>query len=110
MYLAKFIVYFSILIWLLPPFRQLKGGYFLYFLTLGYSDPLVFLFLKLFHLNVEYIHLIIAFILTLSVLFYNKNLNWKWLIVLLLYVIFSVWRVGLDRQYFSFIIFHIIIL
>jgi hypothetical protein len=109
MYLAKFIVYFSILIWLLPPFRQLKGGYFLYFLILGYSDPLALFLGWIFQLNVEYIQLITAFLLTISILFYNNNLNLKWIAALLLLLMLSVWKVGVDKRYFYFIIFHIII-
>ena len=109
MYLAKVLVYISILIWLLPPFRQLKGGYFWYFLILGYSDPLALFFLWIFKLKVEYIHLIIAFLLTISVLFYNNNLNFKWIAALFLLLIFSVRKVGVDNRYFYFIIFHIII-
>src|ERR1035437_1321480 len=109
MYLAKFIVYFSILIWLLPPFRQLKGGYFLYFLILGYSDPLALFLGWIFKLNVEYIQLITTFLLTISILFYNNNLNLKWIAVLLLLLMLSVWKVGVENRYSYFIIFHIII-
>jgi len=110
MYLAKFILYFSIIVWLLPPFRQLKGGYFLYFLILGYSDPLVLLLGWTFKLNVEYTHLITAFLLTISILYYNKNLNLKWIAALLLLIMLSFWKVGVENRYFYFIIFHIIIL
>ena len=110
MYIAKFLVYFSILVWLLPPFRQIRGGYFLYFLALGFSDPFALIFLWLIKLNVEYVHLIIAFILAISILFYNKKLNINWTIGLTLLLLVSIWRVGIDKQYFYFIIFHFIIL
>src|SRR5674476_662082 len=109
MYLAKIFVYVSILIWLLPPFKQLKGGYFLYFLIIGYSDPLALFLGWIFKLNVEYSHLITAFLLTISILFYNNNLNLKWIILLFLLLILSVWKVGVENRYFYFIIFHIII-
>jgi hypothetical protein len=110
MYLAKIIVYFSILIWLLPPFRQIKGGYFLYFLILGYSDPLSLFLGWMFKVDNGYTQLITAFLLTISILFYNNNLNLKWIAALLLLLMLSFWKVGVENRYFYFIIFHIIIL
>ena len=109
MYLIKYFVYFSILVWLLPPFRQLKGGYFLYFLILGYSDPLALFLGWIFKLNLEYTHLVIAFLLTITVLFYNNNLNLKWIGSLFLLLILSILKVGVENRYFYFVIFHIII-
>jgi hypothetical protein len=83
MYLARIIIYISILIWLIPPFKQLKGGYFLYFLILGYSDPLAIMLLR-FRIDVQFVHIITAFLVTISVLYYNKNLNLKWIAALFL--------------------------
>lgn len=86
--LTVLIVYISLLVWLLPPLRQLNKGYFLYFLILGYSDPVaLFLFThKL--LGVSYLHLLTSFLLASAVLYYNKNLNYKWMVsFLLIYVI-----------------------
>ena len=109
MYLAKILAYISIIIWLLPPFRQLKGGYFLYFLILGYSDPLALIFLRFFKLDINYTHLIIAFLLTISILYYTKNLNSKWIISLILFLILSIWKGNRDIRYLSIIIFNCLI-
>lgn len=109
MYLAKIIINISIIIWLLPPFRQLKGGYFLYFLILGYSDPLALIFVRFFKLDANYIHLIIAFLLTISILYYTKNLNSKWIISLILFLMLSIWKGNRDIRYLSIIIFHCLI-
>ena len=110
MYLAKILIYISILIWLLPPFRQLKGGYFLYFLILGYSDPLALLLLKFIKLNANYTHLIVAFLLAISILYYAKNLNVKWGIILFLFLILSLFINIREIRYFSIISFHGLIL
>lgn len=109
MYLAKIIINISIIIWLLPPFRQIKGGYFLYFLILGYSDPLALIFLRFFKLDANYTHLIIAFLLTISILYYTKNLNSKWIISLILFLILSIWKGNRDIIYLSIIIFNCLI-
>jgi hypothetical protein len=110
MYLAKIIVYISILVWLLPPFKQLKGGFFLYFLILGYSDPLALLLGWLFKLNSYYLHLIVAFLLALSILYYNKNLNIKWIGSLTLILILSLLFETKSTFVLSIIIFRIFVI
>jgi hypothetical protein len=87
----------------------LKGGYFLYFLILGYSDPLALFLGWLFKLNANYTHLIIAFLLTISILYYTKNLNYKWIIALILLLILSIWKGDRDIRYLTIIIFHFLI-
>jgi hypothetical protein len=108
MYLARIIIYISILIWLIPPFKQLKGGYFLYFLILGYSDPLAIMLFR-FRIDVQFVHIITAFLVTISVLYYNKNLNLKWIAALFLLLGLSLWKAGVENRYLYFIIFHIIV-
>ncbi len=110
MFLAKVIINISILFWLLPPFRQLKGGYFLYFLILGYSDPLALLLGWLFNINANYTHLVIAFLLVLSVLYYVKYLNYYWFIGLTFIVIFSLLTGERNIRYLSIIALHLLIL
>jgi hypothetical protein len=110
MYLAKIIVYFSVLIWLLPPFKQIKGGFFLYFLILGYSDPLAFLFLKLCNLNPIWTHFVIAFLLILSLMYYNKTLKLKWVVSLILLMILFLWQGNKDTIILPIIIFRFLAL
>ena len=110
MYLAKIIAYISILVWLLPPFKQLKGGYFLYFLISGYSDPLVILLGEVFRLNPYYTHLLIAFLLSISILFYSKKLNSKWIASLILLLILSLWLGNKNTIFIPIIIFRFLII
>lgn len=109
MYLAKIIINVSILIWLLPPFRQLKGGYFFYFLILGYSDPLALLLLKLLKLEIIYTHLVMGLFLLLAVMFYNKTIKTKWMILLIAFCIIGVSVGNRNFRYLSLILFHLLI-
>ena len=110
MYLAKIIAYISILVWLLPPFKQLKGGYFLYFLISGYSDPLALLLGQVFRLNPYYTHLLIAFLLSISILFYSKKLNSKWIASLILLLLLSLWLGNKNTIFIPIIIFRFLII
>jgi hypothetical protein len=108
MYLAKVIINISILFWLLPPFRQIKGGFFLYFLILGYSDPLGFMLIRL-RINPYYTHFVIAFLLVLSVMYYNKTLTLKWIVPLILFLFFFLWRGNNETLIVPIMVFHFII-
>ena len=110
MYLAKIIAYISILVWLLPPFKQLKGGYFLYFLISGYSDPLALLLGQVFRLDPYYTHLLIAFLLSISILFYSKKLNSKWIASLILLLMLSLWLGDKNTIFIPIIIFRFLII
>ncbi len=43
MIISKIIFFIDIFIWLLPPFRQKRNKYFIYFLLLALSDPIFYL-------------------------------------------------------------------
>lgn len=40
--LTKLLIFLSVIVWLLPPFKQYKGRYFLFFLILAVIDPIAF--------------------------------------------------------------------
>jgi hypothetical protein len=46
----KFTTYVDLIIWFLPPFRQYKGGYFIYFLLIAITPLSAQIFLYYFHL------------------------------------------------------------
>jgi hypothetical protein len=110
MSLARLIIATSIIIWLFPPFRQLKGGYFFYFLILGYSDPIVYLFIWLFKIYPIYTHLFLAFLLAISVLFYNKKLNNIWVGFGILLLISSLYLCNKNTLIIPIIIFRFVII
>jgi len=62
----------SIFFWLLPPFRQFKTKYFFYFLILALSDPITYLYLKVFGYPLYLVHSF-ASMLTYFVIMYKSE-------------------------------------
>ena len=73
--ITKLIFYFSFISWLLPPFRQHKGGYFFYFLILALAEPLGFALYLLFRINPQYSYAPSSLALLLVSLYYFKYLK-----------------------------------
>jgi hypothetical protein len=69
-FVSKLIFYFNFFIWFLPPFRQLKGGFFLYFLILALTDPVGYLLFFIFKIPPFYFYAPSSFLLLLVVLWY----------------------------------------
>ena len=83
------IVTISILIWLLPPIRQFRGGYFFFFLILAISDPLNLIITEFSNIHPLYLHLIISVLLVFSLYnfqFFKKN----WIIALIITAFLSI--------------------
>ena len=55
------ITYLSVLVWLLPPIRQYKTFFFLYFLVLGITDVFSVLLIKFFQISSYDFYVIISF-------------------------------------------------
>ncbi|MDR3610179.1 MAG: hypothetical protein P4L27_06420 [Ignavibacteriaceae bacterium] len=70
---------------------------------------MVMLLGSLFKLHPYYTHISVAFLLTLSVLFYNKNLNYKWIVSLVLLLILSICFGNKNTLLFSIILFRILV-
>jgi hypothetical protein len=73
--ITKLIVYFNILMWLLPPLKQFKGGYFFYFVILALTDPLANIQFALTKLSPFYFYGPASAVLLLSSLYYIHKLN-----------------------------------
>jgi hypothetical protein len=72
-FVTRLIIYFNILLWLLPPLKQFKGGYFIYFIILAITDPIAQLIYILFKINPNYLYAPSSAVLLLSALYYiNK--------------------------------------
>src|SRR5665647_628075 len=67
--------YSDLAVWLFPPFKQFKGGFFYYFLILAFMDPLVTTGYALFKVNIFYIYAPTSFLLLLSALYYTRSLS-----------------------------------
>jgi hypothetical protein len=70
MRLSTIILYFSMLAWIFPIFRQYKCNTFYFFLLLGISDPLAGLFMKITYLSPVIIAVVIS-----PFLFYSVNID-----------------------------------
>ncbi len=70
---SKFLIYLSIIVWLIPPFRQFRKSKFYFFLILALMDPIALIYFEIFKntISIEY-YLICAYLLLTSIL-WNKN-------------------------------------
>jgi hypothetical protein len=66
---SKILIYTSIVVWLIPPFKQFRTNYFLFFLILAIIDPISFLYRNLIAKNIPFEFYIFAnFLLLISLL------------------------------------------
>jgi hypothetical protein len=72
---SQLIFYFNFFIWFLPPFRQYKGGFFLFFLILALTDPAGFLLFKIFKIEPIYSYAPSSLFLLFAALFYTDSLK-----------------------------------
>lgn len=97
--LTKLLFFTSIIVWLLPPFKQFKGRYFLFFLILAFMDPINLLFLFIFKSPLQsQITILLNYCLLLSLIDINLlKKHWIWIILISL-VLFSPTIFHFDRN------------
>lgn len=71
--LSKFLVYFSILVWLIPPFRQFGKDKFYFFLILAIMDPIALIYFEIFKHTISFNYYIIGCYLLLPSILWKKN-------------------------------------
>jgi hypothetical protein len=76
MLIAKIFLTISMIIFMLPPFRQYNGRFFYYFLILAIEDPIARVFELSFHFHPIIVHLLFGILLVLAVLKYEKFLKY----------------------------------
>ena len=107
----KIILYLTIFIWLLPPFRQFKEKYFYFFLLLAISDLIVFSSNKFFYVDSSYIYILISYFAYLSIM--SKIIlkkNWYLFLILFLIIISFLFTVKIiSIRYLIFIFINILI-
>lgn len=88
--LAKLLYFFSVIVWLLPPFKQYKGRYFLFFLILAVIDPITFSYSFITKSTLpSQVFILFNYFLVLSLI--TKNMIKKsWLLFLLLTLVMFV--------------------
>jgi hypothetical protein len=84
--ISKLLFFTSIIIWLLPPFKQFKGKYFLYFLILAFMDPISLFFVFIIKSPLQsQISILLIYCSLLSII--EKNLlrkYWIWVLLITL--------------------------
>lgn len=86
----KLLFYIGFITWLVPPFRQYKGGFFLYFLVLALTEPLGMLMYYLFSLNPMYLYAPSSLCLLLTSLYYLHSIKFNILLVNLAFFLLSI--------------------
>ena len=101
--------YSNLAVWLFPPLKQCKGGFFYYFLILAFMDPLVMTGYALFKMNMFYVYAPSSFILFLSALYYTRSLSKQTLIYCLI-IIFALLFLPASKSFLYITVFlHFII-
>ena len=107
---AELIVYISIVFWLLPPFRQFKGAYFLYFLILALSDPLAIFSVKLIGAPPHVIHTFASILLFYSINPKSANIRRNWFSHSIFIIGFIIAIFFLHNLLYIVLIIHLMIL
>jgi hypothetical protein len=76
MLIAKIFLTVSMIVFMLPPFRQYNGRFFYYFLILAIEDPIARILEYSFHFHPIIVHLLFGVLLVLAVLNYEKFLKY----------------------------------
>ena len=107
---AEIIIYISIFFWLLPPIRQFKGNFFLYFFILALSDPLTILFVRIAHLPAYIIHTFASILLFYSINPSSINFRKYWLLHATFITGFIIGILFLNKLLYMVLIIHLLIL
>ncbi len=109
MKITIFIQYLSILIWLLPPIRQYKSQYFIFFLILAAFDPILYSAYLSFGIHTLQFYPIMTFLLIISLS--NNKKQFLWVAISLVILILSyVYKNDTEILYCLCIILYSIVL
>ena len=110
--LSNTIFYLSILIWLLPPFRQYKTFFFSYFLVLGIADVLVFFATNFFEISSYDFYVIVSFCLFIALqeIEYLKKKKKVFIGLGLIVICLSFWGIGKNQYIFLISFLHLMII
>jgi hypothetical protein len=109
MFIIRLIFYFEILIWLLPPLKQYRGGLFYYFLIAGMTDPLSVLGVAYLRLEYNSVYILSYFFQTLSVIYYNRKLTKGWIFLCVSILASSYYYLPPALMLISLVVFNLII-
>ena len=99
----------SILIWILPPVRQYKTPYFLFFVVLALSDPIIYSIYYTLGIQSFKFYPIMTFLLIISISNINKKRLWIISAVFILIISYTIQSETLLLYIFCTIIFSIVL-
>ncbi|PKL82510.1 MAG: hypothetical protein CVV24_09745 [Ignavibacteriae bacterium HGW-Ignavibacteriae-3] len=102
---SKLLFFTGVIVWLIPPFKQYKGRYFLFFLILACLDPigLFFIFILKFYLPGQ-IQILFSYCLLIALI--EKNIlrkYWIWILIIALVSFFPT-IFQFNRQEITFVL------
>lgn len=89
--ISKILFFISIIIWIIPPFRQYKGAFFDYFLVLAFIDPIALVYGLLTKSNLPlWVTVLFGYLLIISITSEEllKKLKYFFIILPLLFIVF----------------------
>jgi len=110
MNIVQTVIMFSLLAWLLPPFKQYKTKYFLYFLILAFGDPTVILLHYLFQVKYQLLAIPIHLLLITVII---RNRVYKLIIVITAIVMIFIgtyYQIGRESQIMGILVLQVIIM
>lgn len=109
MNILLFIQSLSILIWILPPVRQYKTPYFLFFVVLALSDPILYTMYCTLGIEPLKFYPFMTFLLIISLSNIGKKRFWIISAVFILIISFAIQSEILWLYYFCIILFSIVL-
>jgi len=106
--IISLIFYFQLLLWMLPPLKQYKGGLFYYFLILAITDPAVYIAFKYLKIDWSSSYMVFYFFQTLSVLYYSRKFNIRWFSVCLVILVSTFYFLHPYSMLFPLVLLHLI--
>ncbi len=97
------------LLWLLPPLKQYKGGLFYYFLILAITDPLAFIATRFIQIQWNSSYMFFYFLQSISILYYSKKLNLRWILLCSVILFLTYYLLQPYSMTFPLILLHLII-
>lgn len=104
------IAYTSMILWIIPPFKQYKTEYFFYFLILALADPVWMISLKVFHLLLNGRSLVLGLLLLSSLITTVKLKRIMYLASLIIFILSISFSFDKNLYMYSAFVLHIIIL
>ena len=107
--IPSYVVTLSVIAWLMPPFKQQRTEYFLFFLILAFADPLMLLFFYLRLFPVEHLYVVVELLVIYSLIKKN-NLNRIIILAAGVAYVFLYKSVGFDAAFLLGAALHTVIL